>query len=54
MGLSLQPHQEVLGFDVSVDEVLRMEILDPLEHLVTQHQGSLEGEFPTAQGMKII
>lgn len=38
------PHQEVLGLDVLVDDILRMNVLESGNDLVCQHQYRLERE----------
>ena len=43
------PHQEVVGLDVAVDEVLVVDILDPPDHLVGQHEDRLHGKPPGAE-----
>jgi hypothetical protein len=47
----VQTDAEVVGFDVAVDEVPVVDVLDPRDHLVGQHQDCLEGELPEA-GLK--
>ena len=37
---------KVVGFDVSVEEVAVVNVLDPGDHLVDQHQHSFQGELP--------
>jgi hypothetical protein len=39
-------HAEVIRFDISVDEVPVVDVLDPGDHLVDQHQDCLQGELP--------
>jgi len=39
-----QADQEVVGFDVAVDEVVRMHLLEALQHLVCNHEHGLERE----------
>jgi len=36
-----EAHQEVVGFDVSVEEVVRVQELDALEDLIRKHQDGL-------------
>ena len=38
-------NQEVVGLDISVQEVSRMDKLNSLKHLVCQHQHCLETKF---------
>ena len=42
--MSADAHEEVVGFDVSVDEVLVVHVLDATNHLVGQHQHRLHGK----------
>ena len=37
----VESHTEVVGFDVSVDEVPVVHVLDPRYHLIHEHQYSL-------------
>ena len=48
------PHQEVVGLDVTVDEVLVVDILDPPNHLVGQHEDGLHGEPPGAEVEEVL
>ena len=48
------PHQEVVGLDVPVDEVLVVDILDPPDHLVGQHEDGLHGESPGAEVEEVL
>ena len=41
-------NEEVIGLDVSVQEVARVDELDSLQHLVSQHKDCLEGELTLA------
>ena len=43
------PHEEVVWFDVPMDEVLVVHVLDPPDHLVGQHEDGLHGEPPGAE-----
>jgi hypothetical protein len=42
-------HQEVVRLDVAVQEVFRVHVLYPAEHLIREHEHSLEAEFPIAE-----
>ena len=42
VALSSDAHQEVVGFDVSMYEVLVVHVLDSSQHLVGEHQNGLE------------
>ena len=48
------PHQEVVWLDVAVDEVLVVDILDPPDHLVGQHEDGLHGEPPGAEVEEVL
>lgn len=48
------PNQKVFGFDVPVHEPTFMDILNPLEHLQSQHQRCLEGEPPIAFLLELL
>ena len=47
-------HQEVVWLDVAVDEVLVVDILDPPDHLVGQHEDGLHGEPPGAEVEEVL
>lgn len=42
--LAFHPHQEVVGFDVAVDDILLVDTLDAVYHLVRQHHHRLQGK----------
>ena len=42
------PHQEVVWFDVPMDEILVVDVLDPPNHLVSQQEDGLHGKSPRA------
>jgi hypothetical protein len=42
MGSFVEPHTKVVGFDVSVDEVPIVNILDPADHLIDEHEHGLQ------------
>lgn len=46
IGRFIVPDAEVIRFDVTVDEVTIVHVLDSGDHLVDQHQHSFQGEFP--------
>ena len=48
------PHQEVVRLDVAVDEVLVVDVLDPPNHLVGQHEDGLHGEPPGAEVEEVL
>ena len=54
VAVSPDPHQEVVGLDVPVDEVLVVDILDPPDHLVGQHEDGLHGEPPGAEVEEVL
>jgi hypothetical protein len=43
------PHQEVVRLDIPMDEVLRMNVLHPTDHLIRQHENGLDGEATGAE-----
>lgn len=45
VGSFVQPNAEIIRFDIPVDEVPVMDVLDPGNHLVDQHKDSLEWKF---------
>ena len=49
VAVSADTHEEVVWFDVSVDEVLVVDVLDSADHLVCQHQDCLHGEAARAK-----
>mmetsp|Transcript_164025 Transcript_164025/g.398635 ORF Transcript_164025/g.398635 Transcript_164025/m.398635 type:complete len:375 (+) Transcript_164025:167-1291(+) len=54
VGAAAQPDQEVVGLDVAVDEVLRMDVLHAVDHLVRQHADRLHAELPIAEAEQIL
>ena len=46
--------QQIVGLDVAVDEVLVVDILDPPDHLVGQHEDGLHGEPPGAEIEEVL
>lgn len=42
MGLLTATDEEVVRLDIAVDEVLRVEVFDPVQHLIRQHEQRLE------------
>mmetsp|Transcript_70193 Transcript_70193/g.137868 ORF Transcript_70193/g.137868 Transcript_70193/m.137868 type:complete len:128 (+) Transcript_70193:502-885(+) len=45
-GLVAEAHDEVVGLDVSVDQAPGVAPLQPVEHLIPEHQHGLHGESP--------
>jgi len=41
-------NQKVVWFDISMQEMARMDKLNPLKHLISKHQDSFETEFSLA------
>lgn len=39
-----QSDQEIVWFYISVDKVVRMDVLESLQHLLSQHENSLQRE----------
>ena len=46
VGGLVEANAKVIGFDVSVDEVAVVDVLDAGDHLVDQHEDGLQGELP--------
>ncbi len=49
VAVSTDAHQEVVGLDVPMDEVLVVDVFDASDHLVSQHQHRLHGESSGAE-----
>uniref|UniRef100_A0A182IYJ2 Uncharacterized protein n=1 Tax=Anopheles atroparvus TaxID=41427 RepID=A0A182IYJ2_ANOAO len=47
-------HEEVIRLDVAVDEVLHVQILQPADHLVDEHQHGLDREVPAAKVEEVL
>lgn len=47
-------HQEVVGFDIAVDEGFGMDVLNPGNELICKKQDSLQGEFAVAEVEEIF
>ena len=47
-------HQEILRFDVSMNDALEMDIFEMIKELIDEHQHNLEREFATAEVEKIF
>jgi len=52
--VSSDAHDEVVWLDVSVDEVLTMDVLNAADHLIGQHQDSLHSETSRAEIKQIF
>ena len=50
----INSYQEVVRFHVPMDKVIVMQILDPLYHLVSQHDYSLVAELPLAVDKQVF
>ena len=46
VGSFVQSNTEVVRLDISVDEMSVMDVLDPCDHLVNQHQHRLQRKLP--------
>jgi len=46
--------QEIVGFDVPIDEVVCVHLLQPLQHLFGQHEHCLEVELAGAEGEEFL
>merc|ERR1719258_82252 len=49
VGLAAETDEEVVRLDVAVDERLVVDVLDPLEQQVRDHQDRLQVELPVAE-----
>ena len=47
-------HQEVVGFDVTVDEGLGVNVLDARDELIGEQENSLQGKFAVAEVKEIL
>ncbi|KAI0563609.1 casein kinase I [Gracilaria domingensis] len=54
VGLLSEAHQKVVGLDVAVQKGSRVDVLDPLDHLVGEHEHGLEGEATVAKVEKVL
>mmetsp|Transcript_24934 Transcript_24934/g.73988 ORF Transcript_24934/g.73988 Transcript_24934/m.73988 type:complete len:422 (-) Transcript_24934:15-1280(-) len=54
VGLAAEPDQVVVGLDVAVDEGLVVNVLDPLQQLVGNHEDRLEVELPVTEVEEIL
>ena len=42
-------HQKVVGFNVAMEEIFRVHVLYPTQHLIREHQHCLEAELAIAE-----
>jgi len=49
-----QPNEEIVGFGVTVDEVVCVNLLQPLQHLLCQHEHGLQVEFTRTEGKQLL
>jgi len=42
--VSSDPHEEIVRFNIAMDEILGMNVLHPSNHLIRQHQNRLDGK----------
>ena len=54
ISLPSHAHQAIFRFDVSVDDIMRMNILEATDELVREHQDCFERKFATAVVEKIL
>ena len=47
-------HEEVVGFDIAMNEVFRVDIFDSTNHLIGQHQNRLHSETARAEIKQIF
>lgn len=46
VGSFIIPYAKIIGFDISMDEVSVVHVLNAGNHLVDQHENGLEGKLP--------
>lgn len=46
IGRLVQTHTEVVRLDITMYEMPVVDVLDPRDHLIDQHQDRLQGELP--------
>ena len=49
-----QPHEKVVGFHVSVDEILAMNELNSTDELISKQEHCFETELPVAEVEQIL
>ena len=54
VALLAQPHQEVVRLHVAMDEVLAVNVLDPVDQLIGEQQHRLQLEFAPAEVEEIL
>ena len=47
-------NEEIVGLDITMEEVPRVDKLDSLEHLIGQHKHCFQGEFAFAVVEKVL
>jgi hypothetical protein len=47
-------HEEVVGFDITVDEGLGVDVLDARDELIGEEENSLQGELSITEVEKIL
>jgi hypothetical protein len=47
-------HEEIVGFDISVDKVSRVNVFDSRDELVGEEKDSLEGEFSVTEVEQVL
>ena len=52
--VSADSHEEIVGFNVSVDEVLIMDEFNATNHLICKHQHRFHGETPWTEIEQIL
>jgi len=54
VAMTSNPHQEVIRFDVSVDEVFVVNVFDAADHLIREHQNCLHREPSGAEVEEVL
>lgn len=52
--LSIDAHEKIVGFHITMEEILRVHIFNASDHLLTEHADSFEREFAAAVLEKIF
>ncbi len=52
--MTTNAHEEVVGFDIAMNKVFRVDIFDSANHLISQHQHRLHSETAGAEIKQIL
>lgn len=53
-GAFVDSDKEIIRFDVTMDKELRVDVLNAREHLISDHEGCLQGEASVAEVEQIF